>query len=138
MPQNGIYHVGISALSNAFTHNKNLEILNLNDNTIGPKGSEAISKALPNLQSLKEINFGDCLLKTKGALLLAEGLKEGHKDLEVLILDSNEISSKGGLEVAKAMANKVKLKSLSLDANQFGNDGRNEVKSKLKEVGKSF
>lgn len=135
MPQNGIYHVGISALSNAFTHNKRLEILNLNDNTIGPKGSEAIRKALPNLQSLKEINFGDCLLKTKGALLLAEGLKEGHKNLEVLILDSNEITSKGGLEVAKAMANKVKLKNLAMDGNQFGNDGRIEVKNKLKEIG---
>lgn len=138
MPQNGIYHVGISALSNAFTHNKNLEILNLNDNTIGFKGCEAIIKALPNLQNLKEINFGDCLLKTKGAILLAEGLKEGHKNLEVLILDSNEINSKGGLEVAKAMANKVKLKNLALDGNQFGNDGRNEVKNKLKEVGVFF
>lgn len=135
MPQNGIYHVGISALSEAFKHNKNLEILNLNDNTIGPKGSEHISKALSSLQNLKEINFGDCLLKTKGALLLADGLKDGHKKLEVLILGFNEIGSKGGLEVVKAMENKANLKNLVLDGNQFGSDGRDNLKSKLKEVG---
>jgi Ran GTPase-activating protein 1 len=63
MPQNGIYHEGVSALSDAFIHNKNLQKLNLNDNTIGEKGAKAIAKVLPHLQNLKEINFGDCLLK---------------------------------------------------------------------------
>lgn len=136
MPQNGIYHIGISALSEAFMHNKNLEILNLNDNTIRPKGSESIAKALLGLENLKELNFGDCLLKTKGALLLAESLKVGNKNLEVLVLEGNEIGSEGGLELVKAMANKAKLKNLVLDGNQFGSEGRNAVKSKMKEVGK--
>lgn len=136
MPQNGIYHDGISALSDAFLHNKNLEILNLNDNTIGPKGSQSIAKALLGLHNLKELNFGDCLLKTKGALLLADSLKAGNKNLEILVLGFNEIGSKGGLELVKAMANKTKLKNLLLDGNQFGNKGRDAVKSKMKEVGK--
>lgn len=136
MPQNGIYHDGISALSDAFTHNKNLEILNLNDNTIGPKGSESIAKALLGLDNLKELNFGDCLLKTRGALFLADSLKQGNKNLEILILGFNDIGSKGGLELVKAMADKTKLKNLLLDGNQFGNDGRNAVKLKMKEVGK--
>ena len=74
MPQNGIYHVGITALSEAFTYNKNLQVLNLNDNTRGEKGAEAIANALPSLQKLRVINFGDCLLKTKGALSLAKGI----------------------------------------------------------------
>lgn len=47
MPQNGIYHVGITALSEAFKHNPALNHLNLNDNTIGAKGAEAIASALP-------------------------------------------------------------------------------------------
>lgn len=136
MPQNGIYHDGISALSDAFLHNRNLEILNLNDNTIGPKGSESIAKALLGLQNLKELNFGDCLLKTKGALLLADSLKSGNKNLEILILGFNEIGSKGGVELVNAMAEKTKLKNLLLDGNQFGHEGRNAVKSKMKEVGK--
>lgn len=136
MPQNGIYHDGISALSDAFLHNKNLEILNLNDNTIGPKGSESIAKALLGLENIKELNFGDCLLKTKGAVLLANSLKAGNKNLEVLVLGFNEIGSKGGVELVNAMANKAKLKNLLLDGNQFGNQGRDAVKTKMKEVGK--
>ncbi|KAJ8925020.1 hypothetical protein NQ315_001186 [Exocentrus adspersus] len=136
MPQNGIYHVGITALSQAFTHNKNLQVLNLNDNTIGPKGAEAIAGALPNLQNLKEINFGDCLLKTRGAILLANGLKATHLDLEEVVLGFNEIRKQGALQLAVAVANKTKLKSLVLDGNQFGENGRAELKQKLKELGK--
>ncbi|KOB77290.1 Ran GTPase-activating protein, partial [Operophtera brumata] len=48
MPQNGIYHVGISALSEAFKHNPALSRLNLNDNTIGGKGAACIAQALPS------------------------------------------------------------------------------------------
>ncbi|CAH1155792.1 unnamed protein product [Phaedon cochleariae] len=136
MPQNGIYHPGISALSDAFTHNKNLQVLNLNDNTIGPKGAEAIASAMPNLQNLREINFGDCLLKTKGALLLAESLKNFHQNLEELTLGFNEIKKNGGIGIVEAMANKSKLKQLILDGNQFGEQGQEEIKKKLKEIGK--
>lgn len=135
MPQNGIYHVGITALSDAFTYNKNLQILNLNDNTIGPEGAKAIANALPHLQSLKEINFGDCLLKTQGAILLADGLKKTHFELEEVILGFNEIRKQGALQLAGAIANKTKLKNLILDGNQFGKTGRAELKQKLKEVG---
>lgn len=50
IPQNGIYHIGISALSDSLKENENLKILNLNDNTIGSKGAEALAFALENLQ----------------------------------------------------------------------------------------
>ncbi|XP_076272930.1 ran GTPase-activating protein 1-like isoform X2 [Rhynchophorus ferrugineus] len=136
MPQNGIYHVGISALSKAFTHNPNLQILNLNDNTIGVKGAAAIAKALPVLQNLREINFGDCLLKTQGASALAQALKPKHGNLEQLILGYNEIKKQGGFDVADAIANKTKLKNLVLDGNQFGDDGADELRDKLKKIGK--
>lgn len=50
IPQNGIYHVGIAALSEAFKANHNMKVLNLNDNTIGPKGAEHIALALETMQ----------------------------------------------------------------------------------------
>lgn len=50
MPQNGIYHPGITALSEGFKCNPNMKILNLNDNTIGPIGAEAIADALYSMQ----------------------------------------------------------------------------------------
>lgn len=135
MPQNGIYHEGISALSDAFTHNKNLQIINLNDNTIGKKGAQAISKALVHLQNVKSINFGDCLLKTKGAIFLANGLKDDHNEIEEIILGYNEIKKSGGLELVNALDNKTKLKSLVLDGNQFGESGKTELRDKLKQIG---
>lgn len=136
MPQNGIYHVGITALSKAFTYNKNLKILNLNDNTIGAKGAKAIADVLPKLQNLQQINFGDCLLKTKGALLLADALKNSHPHLEEMVLGFNEIKKDGGFQLIAAMANKKKLKMLILDGNQFGNEGLKQLKKDLKNIGK--
>lgn len=50
IPQNGIYYPGITALSESLKENKDLKILNLNDNTIGPKGAEALAQALELLQ----------------------------------------------------------------------------------------
>lgn len=91
MPQNGIYHEGISALSDAFSNNPNLRILNMNDNTFTEKGAKALANALPKMQKLTVLNLGDCLLKTQGAELIAKALTDGHSDLEELYLDSNEI-----------------------------------------------
>ena len=53
MPQNGIYHEGIEALTDAFTSNPNLRILNMNDNTLTEKGAAHMAKALPKLQKLE-------------------------------------------------------------------------------------
>lgn len=50
IPQNGIYHPGISALSDSLRDNENLKVLNLNDNTIGPKGAQALAFTLELLQ----------------------------------------------------------------------------------------
>jgi len=44
MPQNGIYHIGISALAEAFTANKNLRHINLQDNTFTEKGAKSMAK----------------------------------------------------------------------------------------------
>jgi len=44
MPQNGINHQGIAALAGAFECNKNLRILNLNDNTFTVKGAKSMAQ----------------------------------------------------------------------------------------------
>lgn len=153
MPQNGIYHVGIKELSEALTHNKNLKVLNLNDNTLTEKGANFIAGALPHLQKLKILNLGDCLLKTGGTTIVAEALTEGHPELEVgqtvekrmcqdlyadkihylqeLYLSYNEIRAAGGLAVAKAVKNKNKLVKLDLNGNHFGEDGRKNLSQEL-------
>lgn len=136
MPQNGIYHLGITALSAAFKNNKHLQILNLNDNTIGPVGCKAIANILPHLQNLKEINFGDCLIRNEGAKYLAAGLKNCPK-LESITLGFNEIRKDGGLELVKALSDKTHLTAVILDGNNFGSEGRDVIKNKLKDIGKA-
>lgn len=137
MPQNGIYHAGIQALSEAFTYNKALKILNLNDNTIGARGAKAIADVLPQLENLEHINFGDCLLRTKGVLFLADAVKNSHLNMMEIILDFNEIKKEGGLQLVAALANKNKLKVLVLNGNQFGQEGLKQLKNKLKVMGKN-
>ncbi len=44
MPQNGILHQGITALADALVTNKNLKILNMNDNTFTEAGAKAMAK----------------------------------------------------------------------------------------------
>ncbi|RZC35372.1 ran GTPase-activating protein 1 [Asbolus verrucosus] len=84
MPQNGIYHEGISALSEAFTYNKNLQILNLNDNTIGEKGHNEIHikggiqliKAMQNKNKLKMLNLNGNQFGEEGRTLVQNEMKE--------------------------------------------------------------
>lgn len=101
MPQNGIYHEGISALAEAFGRNPNLkvviyitelvltlvscvQVINLSDNTLSVEGSSAIAEVLPNLQQLRVINFGDALVRPDGAKAISSSLQEQHQSLEVL------------------------------------------------------
>lgn len=131
MPQNGIYHIGISALSKALMKNPNMTILNLNDNTIGPKGCQALVAAFEHMQKIKDVNFGDCLIKTPGAVYLSEILTEGHSNLEILNLGFNEIGSEGAQSICLAVRNKENLKSLILNGNMFGSECREELKDSL-------
>lgn len=119
MPQNGIYHPGISAIAKALNVNTKMRILNLNDNTITSIGAEALAPAIANLNNLQEINFGDCLLKTNGAISIASALAEEHTTLEILNLEYNEISSRGGRVISASLENKPNLKEVHLNGNKF-------------------
>ena len=136
MPQNGIYHPGIAALSQPLTKNPNLKILNLNDNTLTGKGATSIVNVLPHLQKLRILNLGDCLLRTGGATVFTDALAPKHLDVEGLNLDNNEIKIAGGLAMAKAMGNKEKLKELLINGNYFGENGKVLLKKELEKDSK--
>ena len=136
MPQNGIYHEGLTALADAFSSNPNLRILNMNDNTFTAKGAKAMASALKKLNKLEVLNLGDCLLKSGGTKLICKALAGNHSALRELVLDSNEIRLKGGLEIVNAVKDKPDLAKLSIDANQFGSSGLKKIMEKLEEIGK--
>lgn len=47
MPQNGINHAGVMALASAMRHNRELRVLNFNDNTFTKKGTLAMAQVKP-------------------------------------------------------------------------------------------
>lgn len=136
LPQNGIYHEGIAALANGLMSNKNLRILNLNDNTFTVKGARHMAQALRHLDNLEVINFGDCLLKTAGAKEIANSLKDGHSALKEVNLGNNEVALDGGLAIVEALKGKPDLESLELDGNKFGPEGVNMLEAIMEAVGK--
>merc|ERR1719481_696321 len=137
MPQNGIYHEGLTALADAFASNPNLKILNMNDNTFTAKGAKAMATAIKKLNKLEVVNLGDCLLKSGGAKLICNALKGRHPNLKEFVLDSNEIRLEGGLNIVDAVRGKENLQKLSIDGNQFGEDGLEKILKKFADVGKS-
>lgn len=44
MPQNGISYPGVAALASAIQHNRELRVLNFNDNTFTKKGTLAMAQ----------------------------------------------------------------------------------------------
>lgn len=47
MPQNGINYAGVMALASAMRHNRELRVLNFNDNTFTKKGAVAMAQVSP-------------------------------------------------------------------------------------------
>jgi Ran GTPase-activating protein 1 len=136
MPQNGIYHEGISALADAFSVNPNLKVINLNDNTFTERGAASMSRAISRLHNIEVINFGDCLLKTDGAKSVAAVLKIGHSKLKEVHLGFNEIRQEGGEALAESMQGKNSVELLDIDGNQFGEEGCERISAILEEMDK--
>lgn len=54
MPQNGINYAGVMALASAMRHNRELRVLNFNDNTFTKKGALAMAQVGPGSGSAQE------------------------------------------------------------------------------------
>jgi Ran GTPase-activating protein 1 len=124
MPQNGIYAPGHKALGEALLKCPELRVLNLNDNCLARQGAVHIAEALPYLKELRSVNFGDCLLKSDGAMRVAKALRSNEK-LEEVIFSFDEIHSRALNDICNSMRGKMSLKSLDLEGNLFGRNGKN-------------
>lgn len=125
MVQNGIRQEGIShLLSNGLNNASGLVTLDLQDNTFTLMGAKALAKVTPTWAHLKELGIGDSLLGAKGGVLLGEALAKGNnKNLEIVRLQYNDITSKGVASLAKAAKEALPaLKKIELNGNKLSED----------------
>lgn len=123
--QNGIRPTGISKLiSKGLSHNKNLTIVDLQDNTITTQGSIELADSISNWSKLVELNLNDCLLKAKGSLALVESLsKIKLPSLKLLKLQYNELENDSLSKLVKVIQDNLpNLKFLELNGNRFEED----------------
>lgn len=133
--QNGIRPKGIARLlRDGLSRNKELNVLDLQDNTFTVTPSSVLADNLSQWPKLKELNLNDCLLKAGGSLALAKALVNEHNQkLETLRLQYNELEEDALKVLATAVKNLPNLKVLELNGNRFEEDS-----SSLEEINAIF
>lgn len=125
MTQNGIRPEGISHLLRAgLSHCKNLETLDLQDNTFTKSGAAVLADVVGEWSGLKELGIGDSLLGARGAIKVFESLaKTQNKEVQVLRLQYNDITTKGVEALLRAAKEGLpKLRRVELNGNKFSED----------------
>ncbi|KAL5109600.1 Ran GTPase-activating protein 1 [Taenia crassiceps] len=120
---------GIIALSSAISKNTQMRVLNLSDNSLKEKGGIEVARTLKWTPQLKELILDDCLIRSRGCRALAHYLEREDivPDLCRLSLYGNEIKRNAAVFLAFSLANKSNLTYLSLNANEFGPAGVEDV-----------
>lgn len=125
--QNGIRPQGcINLIKHGLSHNKNLHVLDLQDNTFTTVASETLAEYLTNWSQLRELNLNDCLLKGPGSHAILKVIK-GNKfeSLEKLKLQYNELTQSSLEELlipALKSGSLPSLRLLELNGNRLEED----------------
>ncbi|VDM32287.1 unnamed protein product [Hydatigera taeniaeformis] len=120
---------GIKALSSAISKNTQMRVLNLSDNSLKEEGGIEVARTLKWLPHLKELMLDDCLIRSRGCRVLAHYLERDDfvPDLCRLSLYGNEIKRDAAVFLAFSLANRSNLTHLSLNGNEIGPAGIEEV-----------
>ncbi|KAF2836523.1 RNI-like protein [Patellaria atrata CBS 101060] len=124
MVQNGIRQEGIThLLQEGLNHAKDIQVLDLQDNTFTATGARALADVVPTWPKLKELGVGDCLLGARGGVMLGNALEKGENpELEVLRLQYNDIDIKGVKGIAAGLSKVPKLRRVELNGNKFSEE----------------
>ncbi|KAL5971757.1 Ran GTPase-activating protein 1 [Taenia solium] len=120
---------GIKALSSAISKNTRMRVLNLSDNSLKEEGGIEVARTLKWIPQLKELILDDCIIRNRGCRALAHYLEREDivPDLCRLSLYGNEIKRDAAVFLAFSLATKSNLTHLSLNANEFGTSGIEDV-----------
>lgn len=116
---------GIAALVNGIAECKDLEYLDLQDNTFGELGSKTMATVLDQWPSLHTLNLSDCVLAEEGTLspVVEKLVDRSNPKLQTLLLQNNNFES----ETFSLLAQNVDsafgaLKRLELQWNEVEED----------------
>ena len=118
----------IIALSNSLEKNKNIEKLNLADNSISDYCMHAIKNIMKNTQ-LKSLNLASNMISGEGLELFLDDLIENkmltHFDIGVIegSMRKNSLGIQGAVCISALLIKNKILESLSINDNDLGPDG---------------
>ena len=126
--KNSIEIDGAKCLAAIILHNKNIEVLKLQDNDITMAGGEIIGAALKQNKTLKHLKLAENDLKTEGA----EFIIRNSYNLEELDLGKNYITSKIGLIIKSFLDTTQNIKKLNFEFNELFQTGTEMIALGLK------
>ncbi|KAJ6837516.1 RAN GTPase-activating protein 1 [Iris pallida] len=126
---------GAIAISDALKESlPDLQVLEMAGNDITVEAAASLASCVASKQSLKKLVLSENELKDEGAVLIAQALEEGHKDLQEVDLSTNMIRRVGARSLARAVStNKRDFIMLNINGNWISDEGIDEVKEILKE-----
>eukprot|EP00565_Helicotheca_tamesis_P008513 CAMPEP_0185725720 /NCGR_PEP_ID=MMETSP1171-20130828/1910_1 /TAXON_ID=374046 /ORGANISM="Helicotheca tamensis, Strain CCMP826" /LENGTH=505 /DNA_ID=CAMNT_0028393913 /DNA_START=44 /DNA_END=1561 /DNA_ORIENTATION=+ len=98
---------------------KNIERLDLADNSFGPEGANNLGTALGRCSNLKYLNLRDCLLEDDGTGIVCRAIWSSDSPIEHLDISGNEITRHGAKSVAELIEENETLKVLLLEENEL-------------------
>lgn len=134
MTQNGIRIEGIDTLLRKGLANcKELEVLDLQDNTFTVIGGKALAAVVQEWPNINTIGTSDCLVTARGFKYVVRALAEGkNKKLHTFRSQFNEVDAKGveQLVAATEKGGLPELRRVELNGNRFEEDDANVEKLK--------
>ncbi|UMM25533.1 hypothetical protein L5515_005319 [Caenorhabditis briggsae] len=123
LPQNGIREPAFGALAVALQANKNLRIIDLNDNICGTQGALELAEILPDLHHLEILDLGDCVCDDDGVVGILSGLDRKRDCLKKVVLSGNNITA-DIIEEIGDFFNSAGMAHVKVDisVNMFGED----------------
>ncbi|OIR57287.1 MAG: ran GTPase activating protein 1 [Amphiamblys sp. WSBS2006] len=126
MPQNGIRPDGSVLLLAGLSSCKNLQTLDIQDNTLSGAGGDKLCEALPGWPGLEYLDVGDCMLPGRSSKHIVELLRTVFSEegrLVYLGLHYSEVSEETAMALCGVLPSFPRLHSLKLNGNCFEKDG---------------
>ncbi|CAK0801876.1 unnamed protein product [Prorocentrum cordatum] len=112
-------------------HAGRLELLRLDDNSLGDDNAKALAEALKANTALQRIKLSKNHIGDEGAKALAEALK-ANTALQRIELSLNDIGDEGAKALAEALKANTALQRIELSENHIGAEGAKALAEALK------